>query len=327
MVASKRRRDALAEVQRWRVTISDWRRRQAEARSELQVLEATIGEKALDDPAIADRLVAKASELRARVEMAAKAITAAQPRLVTAQQAVLELDAQEHDRLAADHRAKLNRHEARTVELLSQLQDHEGVFLPEENARRSQAGVTGATVIEWTRPKSADLKDAVAVEELKASVLRDVAAGADPAARLAEHRGYLSSEIYGRAERSFYGPAVWGPGAVMPAPAFLSEVDQIVQRLRVHDQRVAHGDAETIERLQREIAKVVNARDVEAARMGVVVSAAPHRFESFEKQVRGRQARIAELEAWHRDAAKVRESILDELEEMTGSREVPAEVR
>lgn len=228
---------------------ADWEARLGAARSELADAESSSGGDLIDDPKSVSRVAKRMQTARDEIELGERALAEAGLRLENARRRVLEHDASEIDQQADRLQAELDKHDARTAELLADLQEHEGRFVPEvdwiealRSAIRSGVANDGAPE-EWEIPKSRLKREQIMRLRLQADVVRDVAAGVDPSIRL------RASSAVG--DRSIYPACVWGPDAVVGAPAYLSLVENARARLAEIDETLGRLPAE-IEELEVE---------------------------------------------------------------------------
>lgn len=226
---------------------------EAEAVAELEDMQRTLGETALEDPEAAGDLPRRMQTARDRAQVAAAAKKTAEMRRQDAAQRAVLAEAEEWDRRAAAAQRDLDEHREQVEGLLGQLRDLEGVkFAPQGPRSADPADVEHVSTLDLpgamsgisersegprevvatrrSRPqveptRSTVLQRAVWVAERTAWCLREVAAGRDPHARLSEPLGpngrYLAG-LSGFVERpaDFYTESVWGPEALLPAPQY-----------------------------------------------------------------------------------------------------------
>ena len=305
---------AVAEVRRWESTIVDWRTRRGVAVAALEKAQAETGERILEDPARSAKLAGEIRDARDGIGIADKAIEAAQLKLNAARVAVLELEASRLDRSAEMKRTELDAHNKRTVELLDQLEAHECTYVPERQWVRALSDAGRPLPESWSAPRSLELEQAVEQEATRADVLRDVAAGVDPAVRLRELAD-VSSTVHGLAIEELYPPVVWGPDAVLPAPAFLRAVENAQRLIDDHDAELAVDDTPEIERRQA----VIDEIDEKEA----TGRASWHRITAVDVQRRDARKRwIAARRKWREEAPDRRKSLVDALHKLTGGRDL-----
>lgn len=204
-------------VEAARELLARWEAEQSAAQAELESLQSRAGSEVLDDPDAAAGLARGMTELRDRIEIATKAVAAQRPRVVEAEAAWLLAEAELLEKPVAQARTALERHEARTAELLKVLAEHEGPFVPEHLLIVEQARNFGPASgsFSYEVPKSEILRDAVFAAERPVIVLREMAAGRDPA-KLPQVQDQNPTDVY---------PAcVWGPDALVKAPAYVRSV-------------------------------------------------------------------------------------------------------
>lgn len=231
MTAKKTPREvATADVDTHRCVVARWEAEQAAATAELASLQERAGEEVLADESAAVRLSKSMQELRDRIDIAARAVAAASPKLEAAARAVVLAEADEVDVEQARAQAKLDEFDARQQELLSALEEFTGLPWQVERPEITGPGVAisgeFAPRVVKQSPRE-PLQRAVRMAERKAWCLREIADGRDPHSELSvpfEGRMF-SAIIAGPPAREFYTDCVWGPNAVMPAPAYLRAVE------------------------------------------------------------------------------------------------------
>lgn len=209
---------ARAGLEKQRSVLAKWEAQQVATEAELDSLQQRAGDEILDDPAAAGDLARSMQALRDRLDIARRAVAAQGPRVTKAEADYLNAEADVLERDAETARATLAAHQARTAELLAELEKHEGRFVPHVMLIEEQrlGGVVGAPT-SWEIPKSAALVDAVMLAELRVTVLRDLAAGQDPAPRLRALQSIRDGRIQGVRIDEIYPSCVRGPDAVVPA--------------------------------------------------------------------------------------------------------------
>lgn len=234
------------EVRKQRARLGDLHGEKAAAEAELAVLQQSAPEAYLNDESGSsrDKVARDLSELRERVDIIARAIPVQQQRVVTAESSYLTAKADEYETAAVEAREALERHRARTSELLRQLEDHEGRYLSAaevsdrmsfEELKVFVAG--GSGTVSYSVPKSRALLKTVERAERSVAILRALADGRTPAIQL------WSGETVADA----YPPCVWGPDALVPAPTYVREVEAAQHDLDGVERRAA----ELKERLAR----------------------------------------------------------------------------
>lgn len=251
---------ALADLRGQQQKLARWEAEKAAAEAELASLQARSGEEVLDDETAAQRLTTAMHELRDRAEIAGRAIAAQQPRVKAAERAYLEAEADELEKPLIEARAAVTRHQARTNELLRLLREHEGPFVPEEELRDAIPSGVAWVGREFSDevPKSRLLAMAVEEAERPVAILRAMAEGREPNITL--NSGETPADVY---------PAcVWGPGAVVPAPAYLRAVEN------------ARGRVESLQREEESLPERIADADVDhGVRVGGPVRTAGRRLE------------------------------------------------
>jgi hypothetical protein len=276
-------------VEQARTTLAEWSAAKAAAEAELMSLESRSGAEVLDDPAAAERLPRVMQELRDRIDIAARAYAAQEPRVTAAERAYLAAEADLAEVPVAEARAELERHRARTVELLKALEEHDGRYVPEadlfEVQRQAGYAEFSGPSVSWALPKSAELEDRVSRLEFPVLVLRTMADGRDPQPLLTE-RGLSPAEGY---------PAVvWGPDALVRAPRYDAHLQDRHRSLQALE-------SDTIPALEQRVATIADeVRQVQdhAERTrgsGSSVAEARARLEAAQELLVAKQAEAAEL--------------------------------
>lgn len=320
-----KREDLLGAVTECAAMVQSWRDRVAAARAELADAESTSGEAVLDNPSIVAKVSKRMQSARDEVELAERAIPAAEGRLEQARRRVLEFDALAFDRAAERLEGELAQHRARTEQLLAQLEEHECVYVPEAEwarAARDAWGFNGPT--EWSAPKSDDLQRRVDVERLRAAVLRDVAAGVDPSGRVHEARG-IEDTVFGVPADEVYPSAVWGPDAVVPAPAFVSTVEHTRRLLDDLDAKILDSRAEVerrtvkVDEIYAKVAASHRGSEGTAVLDSKVRPSGDAWLRGCQEDVWRQRLNISKLERWLSEGEpREREGLLARLELLTG---------
>jgi len=216
------REAALAEVDKHAETVGRWGARKLAAEQELESLKARAGAEVLADENAAGRLTKAMGQLRDEADIATRAVDAAQPLLDEARRAAVLAEADEWDAEATKRRRALERHVAKIDQLLEQLRELDGVEygLVNQEPEHVYAGTTHELAVSVREQLEVEVDRA----ELTAHVLREVAAGRDPSAELRARADVVNGNVYGLAPREYYPASVWGPDAVLPAPAYLTSV-------------------------------------------------------------------------------------------------------
>lgn len=205
---------AAASVHDARRIQAEWEAKETAARAELAEVQAQAAEALLADPGAEEALATSITQLSARVEIVHRAAEAHRPRVAAAESAWLHAQVAAHADAITPLEDALRQHEAKTARLLKQLDDHEGVFVPE--ARLIGALNSHNRPTSWKVPKSRQLQAPLTLARRQHRILCELAAGSDPSPLLNEWQ--VGPEIY---------PAcVMGPEALVPAPAFLRRVQE-----------------------------------------------------------------------------------------------------
>ncbi|MDX6307190.1 MAG: hypothetical protein QOI06_236 [Nocardioidaceae bacterium] len=231
------RETALAAYHEAQNTVATWSGRAASHRQELLALESTAGTIALDNMSAAAAIPKKLQTLRDHAEMAAKASMAAEPRVAAARRAVLLAEADEWGVELVKRQTTLDKHRARTGELLGALLEHEGRFISLQEADLLVSSVppdmvvgpsllNGAPVL-----KSQALRAAVAEAKLKVAILRAYADGRP--VRAVTPQGEVT-ETLGWGNRAF-GPQDW--------PESMYDLGLVAGSVSLRDQAQANVDA------------------------------------------------------------------------------------
>lgn len=211
---------AMAEVRKHQEVVARWEAESAASTAELESLQERAGEEVLADESAAMSLPRSMQELRDRIDIASRAVAAATPKMEAAARVVVLAEADEWDAEHARRQALLDEHDAKQQKLLDALQKFTGLDWEVSREDRSIAE-TGPRVIKnpTREPLLADVRRA----ERTAWCLRELAEGRDPHNDLSvpfEGRSFQGI-ITGPDAREFYTGSVWGPDAVLPAPAYL----------------------------------------------------------------------------------------------------------
>ncbi|GEP40113.1 hypothetical protein NPS01_37760 [Nocardioides psychrotolerans] len=209
---------AAAAVQDARRVQAQWEAKESAARAELESVQAQAAEALLEDPSAEEALATSITQLTARVEIVHRAAVAHRPRVAAAETAWLQAQAALFATAIPPLEDELRQHETKTARLLKQLEDHEGVYVPEADLRWALAPVDRPK--SWKVPKSRPIHASLTLARRQHRILCELAAGVDPAPLLVEWR--VGSEIYPE--------CIMGPDALVPVPAFLQRVQQRVQQ-------------------------------------------------------------------------------------------------
>lgn len=218
---------AVADVEAHRAVVARWEAEEAAATAELESLQDRAGEEVLADESAAAPLSRSMQELRDRIDIASRAVAAATPRLEAASRVVVLAEADEVDAEQARAQAKLDEFDARQQELLTALQEFSGLVWMVDRGDAPGSGVVIVSNAGGPRQIASSPRDslwrAVEFAKRKSWCLREIAAGRDPHSELSmpfEGKAF-EGIITGPSARDFYTDTVWGPSAVLPAPAYL----------------------------------------------------------------------------------------------------------
>jgi len=207
------RESALADIDYQQGVVAHWHAEKAAAEAELASLQARAGDEVLADPEAAERLTGDMQRLRARVDIASRAVAAAEPRLLAAKRRALLAEAEEWDADAKIRREALERHEARVAQLLAALEKFDGrKFVPASIPPDAQLHVA----YEIGFDKGSPLRQALQRAELRAMILREVADGRNPQAELQVRVNLVDSTIAGVPLSQLFPASVRGPDAIVP---------------------------------------------------------------------------------------------------------------
>lgn len=238
---STKRPALVQEVDRWGGEVEAWESKGADAAERAEVLREGVGAAVLDNPGAASEVSEQLRVLSVDADVAVQAVVAAEQRLQAARRAVVEFDCAELEQQAASVAERLRAHEARKVELLQALCDHEGgrgefVHVGAREFAAQMAGIPPGSVDGVFRNERAETwkSDTLKLElqklTLMAEVGRDVLAGVDPRARLRRVASVQDSTVLGVDQSEFYPPSVWGPDAMIEAPASASSRNTVGDR-------------------------------------------------------------------------------------------------
>ncbi len=214
---------ARAEVGKARELLARWEAEQGSAQAELADLQRRAGDDVLDDPDAALRLPRAMGELRDRIDVAERATVSARQRVTVAERAFIAADADSREPAVAAARKALADFDAKTVRLVEQLKAHTGRdYVLAEVLDSLRYGPQ--TITRHRLP----LERALEGMEQPLNALRSLLAGEQPAVPA-------------------YPDTVWGPTAVVPAPAYLASVErqaQAAHRNRLEREKVVARIAE-----------------------------------------------------------------------------------
>ncbi len=225
--------DARTAVLAERTKLADWLTRLEEAQSELAAADDTAGVDLLDNPGSEVELAGQFAQIRERVVLIEKAIAAQRPRVLLAESRYLAAQTVAHEALAEATAAALDAHEAKTERLLAALEKHEGKYLAEAQVIQSQFGSGDLIVggVSWKEPKSHPLRRAAFQARLHVEVLREMAAGGDPAALRGQPQWQPPKYFADNQTLSLYPDCVKGPDALVHAPAYARSVQHLRARI------------------------------------------------------------------------------------------------
>lgn len=207
-------------VERAKKVVERWQAELAEARGALADLDTRAGAELLDDESAARRIPKLKAELWDRIDVAERALAEAEPRLERARRDVLRQEAATYEPLIVEQQKQLAEHDARTQALLEALQSHSGALYrpvtfddPDLRNRAEQGERVSLPV-----PVRQRFVDEVERLTRRRDILLAVADGQDP--RQVVGAGGLFAVANPPAPQE-YPASVWGPDAVIPAPAYL----------------------------------------------------------------------------------------------------------
>ena len=210
---TQRAEEAAAALVAERNLLQQWEAQAEESKEQLERLQASMGDEVLAAPERAEELLAEMQRLRDRVRVAESAAAAQRPKLPAVERAHLLaqadlIEARDVEPVAA----RLRAHDARTQELLAELEKHEGPFIHRsvlENSRDLGAGESRSVML----PKSHLMRSQLLAAQRQVEVVRDLADGRDPEPKLNEWNAW--------ARQVEYPDCVWGPDALVPAGQYL----------------------------------------------------------------------------------------------------------
>lgn len=106
--------------------VAEWEAKHANATAELAQLESTAMDEILEDPAKAETHAFKVGTLTAQISVYARAIDAAQAKTLDRHRDLLEAEAKDEDKKAAEAEKVVAKHAAKVKTALDALQDLEG---------------------------------------------------------------------------------------------------------------------------------------------------------------------------------------------------------
>lgn len=214
---------ATAEVRQHQAIVARWEAESVASAAELASLQERAGEEVLADESAAGRLSRSMQDLRDRIDIASRAVAAATPRLEAAARTAVLHEADEWDAEQARRQVLLDAHESKTRKLLDALEQHTGQHYEPGEAPRAGYSVPGEHVAtEVTVKPGRELWLAVRGAERTAWLLREIAAGRDPHSVLDDpYEGpFFKGVTPGPDPLNLYTGSVWGPDAILPAPAY-----------------------------------------------------------------------------------------------------------
>lgn len=197
-------------VEQAREVLARWEAELAAATAELESVRDRAGGEVLDDPKAAERLPRVIGDLTARVDIAERAIRAQRPRVGAAERAYLLSEADKLRPAVKRAEGALVRHHEKTAELLRELEEHEGPFVPkalldfEQDLHRPGPKV-------YDRTRSELLEDELAAARRPVLVLEELAAGRDP---------MLHPDLRDCVPDQVHPGCVWGPDALVPCERY-----------------------------------------------------------------------------------------------------------
>lgn len=218
---------AAEAVRAERAKLEQWTAEEAAARAALASLQGHTGEEVLDNPDAAANLARAMQEQRDRIDIAGRAIEAQRGRVGAAETAYLHAEARVLEEPVKRLQAKLDEHNGRTAELLKMLEEHEGRFVPEndffQEEWRRDGSIQRGEVRQLTIPASEILADELARARRPLLVLQELAGGRDPGSH---------PDLLGLAPADYYPACVWGPDALVPAPAYVRQIEVQTSKLQ-----------------------------------------------------------------------------------------------
>ena len=312
---SRRLTAAVREVRAAKESAARWAADVDLLEGQLGVLQAGAGEAALADPKRAESLPGELRDVEGKLDVARRTTATAEAKLRTVQAEALEIAAQGHDADAAKSGQALNLHHERTAELLAALEEHEGHYIPAAESRShatETVALTGQVVRTWEAPKSVALFREVKRSELRAAILRDMAAGIDPAGRISNAMNTHDGTVYGLSPAEIYPPEVWGPDAIVPATQYLGQIERLHTELANFDRADAVSVQQRIDRFTEQADQLEQKGQAQKVRTGVGLDRVErHEFNRLRKV-------IEDLQAEREKAPLRRRAIVDALEKLTG---------
>lgn len=216
-----KREQALEQLLHQRKTLEHWQGLLGRAEAEHAELRELDGALVLDDPDAVDRIPRQLQELRDRIYTAERAVDTARSRVQAAESEYLLAEAEVLGQEVTRRRAKLDAHVTRLEELVQAVRDHEGdpdgVFLTKGQQMAQVPRDQRPEKYSYRTPASTALRQAVAEAERPVIVLREMAAGREPL----EH-----PQLQGVNPVEVFPACVWGPDAVVRAPAYARLVER-----------------------------------------------------------------------------------------------------
>lgn len=281
-------------VQQARATMSRWEAERTAAEAELESLQSRVGGEVLDTPDAAPALAGQLQVLRDRISIATSAVEAARPRAVAAERDYLLAEADALRPVVSKLKAKLAEHESRTDKLLAELEQHEGPYVPQELLEEARATVSFAPRREIVVPRSNLIREEISKAELPLIVLTEMAAGNDPQ----QHPSVAECT-----PAESYPACVWGPDALVKAPAYLRTVTNRREALTALEDETIPALERNVEQKRGEVSAALeagNENELRRAKLGYPATAADRLAVAEERlaQTRHQAARDrAEFEA------------------------------
>lgn len=285
-----------------RAQVEQWESKLDGARRDLAALDQSAGEQILADPGAGDAIESRLTVLRSTVRAAERALEAAGPKVTTAESRYLAAEAVALEVPLAAARARLVEHHARTRELLAELEEHEGPFVPEvELANLKHAfNVLGDEPRTRKVLKSVVLQQAVRRLEDQVTILREMAAGRDP--REWERRHRSNPNIASAVE---YPACVTGPDALVPTRAYLDSVNRLRSTVTELEQLLERDLPAEIEEWKDRASR--GTEDRESAESAI--RRREHRLGELPAELDTARRQLAELEGYAGDQVDVEDEV------------------
>lgn len=221
-----------ADVMEARTVLSDWEALRASAEARIADLETMSGERYLADPDAVQEVPKQLRELRDQVTAAESAAEAQRLRIAAAERRWLIAQADVLEASVAEAQSELDVHIGKTERLLKALVAHDGPYVTEaelakawDTARPYVAGLPER----WRLPTSEVLRRAVTKARMPVWALRELADGRDPARQGQD--GVRATPYEDVPAEELHPACVWGPTAVVQAPAYSAWLERTTIRL------------------------------------------------------------------------------------------------